>query len=437
MQQARLDSSNEPDQHGITSVLRTPLRRPACVLSCLWTGLFAPISWAQTLTDGNATFERTASSWDNSPAGNFRGVSATLTTDHLFETGWAFRAGNDTREFFFTLPDTQNFNGNTSTMTWANVNGRGLFSARETVRVFDVDGLNGASPSGRVEMTLEVTNFTGAPLDIGLFHLADLDVGGGAAGDSTVLLRAGPHPTIGISDTGVTAQYRGINATRWQVRDFNSGNGIGGLLNDAARTEFNNTGAPGGPFDFTGGMQWADRTLQAGASFTVSVLFTINANVIKPELVVQKTNNVGGVVVVDGMFDWTLLMINASNSPTVTFQPGQLLLRDQLPNAGLVYDATIVTMNGGATGTVDCAVGSADLICTAATAVSIPGAGSVRVVLPVGPIAEGSFTNPRVGGTCSIDPNGLIEEDTETNNGCANMVQVTSETMFRDGFETQ
>ena len=152
----------------------------------------------------------------------------------------------------------------------------------------------------------------------------------------------------------------------------NAGDGIGGLLNDASLTTLSNGGAPGGPFDFTGGMQWTDRAIQPGASFSVSVTFAVNATVIEPELVVIKSNDVDGVVGVDDLFAWTLLLINASNSPTVTFAPGQVLLRDQLPSTGLVYDSTVVTNIGGTTGTVDCLVAVADLVCTATTAVSIP-----------------------------------------------------------------
>ena len=44
-----------------------------------------------TITDGAATFVRTATPFDSTPTGNFTGVSATTTQDRLFETGWFFR----------------------------------------------------------------------------------------------------------------------------------------------------------------------------------------------------------------------------------------------------------------------------------------------------------------------------------------------------------
>lgn len=412
-----------------------PMRRrfAAFALAC---ASLTPIASAQTITDGDATFQRTTSSFDATPLANFRGVAATLASDQMYETGWAYRTGGDTREFFLPLPSTQNFAGDTSTMTWSDIAGRGLLDARETVRVIDRDGPGGGSPSGQVEMTLEVTNRSASPLVVGLFHLADLDVDGDGANDAVTLLRPGPNPTIGIADGAVSAQYRGIGANRWEVRNFNNADGVAGLLDDALLTTLSNAGAPGGPFDFTGGMQWNDRTLAPGASFSVSVTFAINAIVTKPELFVIKSNDVGGSTSVDEIFAWELQLINSSHSPTATFAPGQVLLRDQLPSSDLVYDAAVVTPVFGASGTIDCDVVVADLVCTAATAVSIPAGASFRVALPAGPIATGSFVNPRAGGACSIDPEGRVDEEIETNNGCAaNTVVVVGAPVFGDGFE--
>jgi hypothetical protein len=399
-------------------------------------GLGSQGASAQTISDGDVSFERTASSFDATPAGNFRGVTATLTSDQVFETGWAYRLGGDTREFFFPTPSTQNFAGAVSTITWSDVAGRGVLSARETVRVIDRDGGSGPSPSGQVEMTMQVTNISAAPVTVGLFHMADLDVAGNGANDTVVLLRPGPSPTLGIADGAVSAQYRGIDANRWQVRNFNTGSGIGGLLNDTDLTTLSNSGAPAGPSDFTGGMQWNDRTVQPGASFSVTATFAVNASVIEPELFAIKSNDVNGVTSVDDIFDWTIQLINANNSPIVTFSPGQILLRDQLPGSGIVYDAAVVTPIFGTTGTVDCVVAVADLVCTAVTAVSIPGAASLRVVLPAGPTAAGTFTNPRPGGSCLVDPDNHIDEEVETNNGCVDTVTVLGTNVFEDGFET-
>jgi hypothetical protein len=407
-----------------------------CVASVYLLGLGSQGASAQTISDGDASFERTASSFDATPAGNFRGVTATLTSDQVFETGWAYRIGGDTREFFFPVPSTQNFAGAASTITWSDVAGRGVLSARETIRVIDRDGPSGASPSGQVEMSMEVTNVSAAPVTVGLFHLADLDIAGNGANDTVVLLRPGPSPTIGITDGAVSAQYRGVNANRWQVRSYNTGDGVGGLLNDTELTTLSNTGAPAGPFDFTGGMQWNDRTLQPGASFSVTATFAVNASVIEPELFAIKSNDVEGVTSVDDVFDWTIQLINSNNSPTVTFAPGQVLLRDQLPDSNIIYDAAVVTPVFGTSGTVDCAVAVADLVCTAVTAVSIPGAASLRVVLPTGPTATGTFANPRPGGSCLIDPDNHIDEEVETNNGCADTVTVLGASVFEDGFET-
>ena len=90
------------------------------------------------------------------------GVSATLTQDHLFETGWWFRVAGGTQETFFPVPTTQNYTGTTSTNDWTDVGALGLFSAQEVSVV-----KNTAGPSGFVTMTMKITNIIRNSSDVG------------------------------------------------------------------------------------------------------------------------------------------------------------------------------------------------------------------------------------------------------------------------------
>lgn len=226
-----------------------------------------------TLTDGAATFVRTATPFDATPTGNFTGVSATATQDHLFEAGWYFRVSGDTREFFFPAPSTQNYAGNTSTLDWTDVAARGLFSAREVSVVTNFNG-----PSGRVEQTMTITNLSQSnPLVIDIFHMLDYDVQPTAGNDSATQIGT---TRIGLTDPGgATGEYVGIGASAYMVRTF-GGTDLGAVLDDTAVTNLDNSGLPFGPGDYTSAMQWANQTIAPSASASFVVQFSINTTTV-------------------------------------------------------------------------------------------------------------------------------------------------------------
>jgi hypothetical protein len=154
-----------------------------------------------------------------------------------------------------------------------------------------------------------------------------------------------------------------------------------------------------------------------------------------PDLTVTKSNDVGGQIALDGMFSWTLLVENTNGDAAADFAMGDTVLRDELPDADLVYGGVVVTTDGGTTGTVDCAIAVADLVCTATTAVSVPVGGSVSVEVPAGPTAVATYDNPRAGGVCAVDPDTGIDEIDEGNNSCSDSVDVLDVAIFYDGFE--
>ena len=234
-------------------------------------------AWSQgTITQAPVNFVRGTSPWDITPAADFNGVSATLAQDHVFEFGWAFRVSGDTQETFFPTPTSQNYTGDTSTIDWSDVAARGLFSAREVAQVF-----NTAGPSGYVTVTMTVTNISGAPLTIGVFNMLDLDLAGSGS-DSATLVTANNH--IALTDpSGATAEYRGLGASAFLVRPFSSTD-LGAVLSDTAVTDFDNTGLPFAPGDFTGGFQWTDVVIPTSGSQAYSVVFSVNTGALPVEL---------------------------------------------------------------------------------------------------------------------------------------------------------
>src|SRR5262249_23958909 len=51
--------------------------------------------------------------------------------------------------------------------------------------------------------------------------------------------------------------------------------------------------------------------------------------------------------------------------------------------------------------------------------------GSFKVTVPVTANVGATYDNPRLGGTCKVDPNGNVPESDETNNTCSDSVTVT------------
>jgi hypothetical protein len=228
-----------------------------------------------TLTAGAASYVIPAAShYDATQTSNFTGVGS---TDLLFEDGWWFRVSGDTLESFFPTPDTTNCAAAAGTITWANVGSRG-FSATNTLTLTST-----AANTGELILTMSITNLSAStPLLISLFHGADFDVNGSAAGDSATLLSANNY--IGITDaTAGAAQYRGFNppATAFLVRPFATTTDVFGLLGDTSITEFDNTTLPSNNFDFTGAFQW-NLTIPASGTASVSVALNSNAGVATP-----------------------------------------------------------------------------------------------------------------------------------------------------------
>jgi hypothetical protein len=235
---------------------------------------FPAIANAQacTLTASGATYAIPATShYDTTQTSNLTGVGGTAATDYIFEDGWWFRVAGDTQEAFFPAPTTTTCAGSSGTITWADVNTRGLFSATNTLTL-----RSAAANSGQLTLTMSITNLSAVnPLTISVFHGADFDVNGTAAGDSATLVT--PNNYIRITDsTAGTAEYKAFNSpVAYLVRPFATTTDVFGLLGDAAVTNFDNTGLPATNIDFTGAYQW-NLTIPPSGTSAVTVQLTGN-----------------------------------------------------------------------------------------------------------------------------------------------------------------
>jgi uncharacterized repeat protein (TIGR01451 family) len=246
------------------------------------------LSFAQgTITNGAASFVRNVSGFDVSPSANFTGVTSTAASDQLFEFGWWYRVSGDTAETPFPTPTTQNYTGDTSTLVWTDVNGRG-FNAREVCVVVGI-----ASPvGGKVVCTMTITNPGASPLAIDLFVFADIDLGGSASGDNATLGIATQRIDLTEAAGTNTAQFAGVGANALLVRPFAAATDVAGLLSDALVTNFDNSGLPATNIDFTGGFQWTATIPAGGSRDFVSVVAVNTTALISADLSITKTDGV-------------------------------------------------------------------------------------------------------------------------------------------------
>lgn len=194
------------------------------------------------------------------------GVAA---TDHVYQQWWWFRIGSTGPETAFPIPAMQTYAADTATLDFATAS----FTSQLVITV--ADGV--AAGAGTAVHQMTITNVSGATLDLHLFCYTDFDVLG--AGTDAAAFVAGDTDHLRITDTtGAYSDFLGVDADAYQVNAFA---GLRTLLNDASPTTLANTGVPFAAADFTGGFQW-DRTVDVGASVTITVVFTCNETAVAP-----------------------------------------------------------------------------------------------------------------------------------------------------------
>jgi len=218
-----------------------------------------------TITDQAVSLVYTSGHWSSAPNAWLYGTEAS-GANPLFRSGWWYRVvGVDTRESPFPPPDSEVYADGKLVATWNNVHGKG-FSATETTWVFDEEG-----PSGGFSSEVLVSWGANPAHPIALFHLLDVDVAGSFSGDSAVLRGLN---YIKITDGSSVVRYRGTGSQRhYLVAPYDNlyGGDVKRRLNDDLVDDFNNSGLPFGPGDFTGGMQFLTAEFGSWGTARVSV----------------------------------------------------------------------------------------------------------------------------------------------------------------------
>jgi trimeric autotransporter adhesin len=167
-------------------------------------------------------------------------------------------------------------------------------------------------------------------------------------------------------------------------------------------------------------------TVYAGTGSGTVLIYSITP----PDLTVTKSNNVSGATTLGNSWTWDLHVANNSALVSATFNSGDTILADDLDNSGnLTYGSPVVGNGTNITniGGVSCGIAGNTLTCTATGAVTIGASGSFDVSFTVTPGATGSYTNPRSGGACAVDPNNVVPETNGANKNCnADSVAVTA-----------
>ncbi|HVN52937.1 MAG TPA: hypothetical protein VMT46_01310 [Anaerolineaceae bacterium] len=151
---------------------------------------------------------------------------------------------------------------------------------------------------------------------------------------------------------------------------------------------------------------------------------TDDLTVTAPDLVVTKSNDAGGSVLLGApgvsTFQWTLRVENHGDA-SATFASGETILSDALP-AAATYAAPVAAKSAGVTGAIACSIVSKSLTCTASGGtVTIPiGSEYFTVTFGVTPTAAGNLTNH----SATVDPDDCSAERDETNNTAADTVVV-------------
>lgn len=223
------------------------------------------------ISDGSVGFEIEDFAQPWSPDAHLLDLEIDTGSDHLYKWGYYYRIAGDEGETEFPAPDeiacvqTEA----SGTLTWNDLDGRGLLSALSTLTVADV----GQASTFTAEVTL--TNLTANTVDVALFNYADPDVGQNAFGNTASEL--GPNLIeVRDSTSGVVVQYASPGAAGYAVLSF-SDPAIELGLGDEGVTDFMNTGLPFPRWDMNAGFQH-NLSLAAGESATAVFALGINTD---------------------------------------------------------------------------------------------------------------------------------------------------------------
>lgn len=351
----------------------------------------------------------------------------------------------------WTCVDTDNNNGDntyTETITITAPNALGTYDL--TLRAYIDNNCTGSFDFINLSDAITVTSANTLPFSESF----------GTTASPTVANWYETDPAELISSTGddapVNGQFAKIGDNGWICRPFNAMTVSSVLLSydwkgdvdaessDDGIVEYKVGGSCGDSSGWTNlgtnaldDTSWGNRTHTFAGNSVFNLRFRTNANnanesfrvdnisltaVPQPDLIVTKTNDVGGNGTLNQAFTWTLTVTNIGTA-NATFS-NEDILQDDLPSSGIAYSPTsnlAVTTAGGVTGSIDCDISSNTLDCddnNGDAAVVIPPSGSFSVTVTATPSETGTFSNPRNGGICKVDPDTNESESNESNNEC-------------------
>jgi hypothetical protein len=156
-------------------------------------------------------------------------------------------------------------------------------------------------------------------------------------------------------------------------------------------------------------------------AFELSTLF--------PDLTVVNSNNVGGASDTVSSWDWIFTGQNGGSGSAI-FDEGQSVLSSNLPDdPAISYGSVSVSVSGGVTGSMTCSINTAsnlDCVADPGGIVILAGGQFVVTINSVQATVAATYTNPRSGGVCAVDPANLVYEGGagDDNNTCGDSVRV-------------
>jgi hypothetical protein len=150
-----------------------------------------------------------------------------------------------------------------------------------------------------------------------------------------------------------------------------------------------------------------------------------------PDMTVSQTDSTAsGTTTLGTTWNWTLHVANAPSAGMAAFPSGSTIVSDDLDTGGGVvsYGTPVVSNLQSISGQVQCTISANKLACKAnGTVVDILAGGGFNVTVTATPIYTGTFSSPRLFGSCSVDPGTVLAESNENNNDCnSDSVQVTA-----------
>lgn len=250
------------------------MKRTFCIVAALGAAV-APLSLAQTLTHGDATFSMVALPPFSStlPDTNFKTDAS--SGDYMSKYSWSYRTQfNNQNSLMSKLDNPAVFvNGNMCRMTWTNAGpapvGQERFNAELTITLID-----GANPKqARLFSVMKFQSAANSTLTYQIFNLNDIDMPGGTPNpqtDDSVVFISPEEAVFAEQSSFENAVAKGLNVAR---REANSGLALRNNTSSGSFDLSNTDGPVAG--DGSSAFQWTAR-LDPDEQFTFYSGVSIN-----------------------------------------------------------------------------------------------------------------------------------------------------------------